>query len=117
MLTLTRMGDFKLTRGESLRWDDRHEHLDFIDCATQMLRWLDHAVPRMHSMKLPTVPAAWCSPTPDSWRACRDSGLCVMESGSSRETGVRASRSTLCNAERLAVLIPTAANEGPVKER
>ena len=38
---LRRIGDFTLTWGESLRWDDRRRRLYFVDCAAQTLHWLD----------------------------------------------------------------------------
>ena len=55
MVTLTRVGDFKLTWGESLRWDDRRRRLYFVDCATHTLHWLEQAEPPLYTMKLPSM--------------------------------------------------------------
>jgi len=54
--TLTRIGEFVQTWGESLRWDDRRDRLYLVDCATQQLHWLDGAEPPLHSMRLPSMP-------------------------------------------------------------
>src|SRR3954452_11635705 len=40
---MQRIGDFSLTWGESLRWDDRRQRLYFVDIAAEMLHWLDGA--------------------------------------------------------------------------
>jgi L-arabinonolactonase len=50
------VGDFKLTWGESLRWDDQRQRLYFVDCAAHTLHWLDNAEPPVHTMALPTLP-------------------------------------------------------------
>ena len=79
MPTLTRIGDFKLTWGESLRWDDRRQRLYFVDCATQTLHWLDDAEPPLHSMKLPTMPAGVVLTDTEQLIACLDDGLHVVD--------------------------------------
>lgn len=62
-LTLSRVGNFKLAWGESLRWDDRRLRLYFVDCATHMLHWLEGGEPPPHSLELPSMPAGLASPT------------------------------------------------------
>ena len=42
---MERVGDFTLTWGESLRWDERTNRLWFADCAAQTLHWLDGGEP------------------------------------------------------------------------
>jgi sugar lactone lactonase YvrE len=42
---MQRIGDFSLTWGESLRWDDRRQRLYFVDIAAETLHWLDGAEP------------------------------------------------------------------------
>jgi L-arabinonolactonase len=79
MVTLTRIGDFKLDWGESLRWDDRRQRLYLVDCATQMLHWLDQAEPPLNSMKLPTMPAGLVLTNADQLVACLDDGLHVID--------------------------------------
>ena len=53
---ITRVGDFRLTWGESVRWDDRRQRLYFVDCATSKLHWLDEAIPPLQSLPLPSMP-------------------------------------------------------------
>ncbi|MHB8463897.1 MAG: SMP-30/gluconolactonase/LRE family protein [Acidimicrobiales bacterium] len=78
-MTLTRVGDFTLTWGESLRWDDRRQRLYFVDCATQTLHWLDDAEPPLRSMKLPTMPAGLVLTDAGQLVACLDDGLHVVD--------------------------------------
>jgi sugar lactone lactonase YvrE len=56
MSTISRVGDVKLLWGESLRWDDRRQRLYFVDCATQMLHWLEGGESPLQSFKLPSLP-------------------------------------------------------------
>src|SRR5206468_6902436 len=50
------VGDFKLTWGESLRWDEQRQRLYFVDCAAHTLHWLDNAEPLLRTMALPSMP-------------------------------------------------------------
>ena len=77
--TLTRIGDFTLTWGESLRWDDRRRRLYFVDCATRMLHWLDGAEPPLHSMAMPSMPAGLALTEADQLVVCLDDGLHVVD--------------------------------------
>ena len=79
MTTLTRIGDFTLTWGESLRWDDRRDRLYLVDCATQKLHWLDGAEPPLHSMQLPSMAAGVVLTEGDQLVACLDDGLHVVD--------------------------------------
>jgi hypothetical protein len=54
--TMHRIGDLRLTRGESLRWDERRQRLYFVDIAAETLHWLDDAEPPLQSFKLPSRP-------------------------------------------------------------
>jgi L-arabinonolactonase len=56
MSVISRVGDFPLQWGESVRWDERRRRLYFVDCATQKLHWLKGAGPPLHSMSLPGLP-------------------------------------------------------------
>jgi len=78
-VTFVRVGDFTLSWGESLRWDDRRQRLYFVDCATQTLHWLDHAEPPLHSMVLPTMPAGLVLTDAGSLVACLDDGLHIVD--------------------------------------
>ena len=55
MPDISRVGDFTLTWGESLRWDDRRRRLYFVDCATQTLHWLEGGEPPLESMTMPSL--------------------------------------------------------------
>ena len=79
MVALTRIGDFTLSWGESLRWDERRQRLYFVDCATHTLHWLDRAEPPLHSMKLPTMPAGVVLTRGGQLVACLDDGLHVVD--------------------------------------
>jgi L-arabinonolactonase len=78
-MTVTRVGDFTLTWGESLRWDDRRERLYFVDCAAQTLHWLDRAEPPLHTMKLPSMAAGVVLTDGNELVACLDGGLHVVD--------------------------------------
>ena len=79
MVTLTRIGDFTLGWGESLRWDERRQRLYFVDCATHTLHWLDRAEPPLRSLKLPTMPAGVVLTDGGQLVACLDDGLHVVD--------------------------------------
>lgn len=79
MVTLTRIGDFKLAWGESLRWDDQRQRLYFVDCAAQTLHWLDRAEPPLHTMQLPSMAAGVVLTDSNVLVACLDDGLHVID--------------------------------------
>ena len=79
MIEITRVGDFTLTWGESLRWDDRRQRLYFVDCATQVLHWLDGGEPPLHSQKMPSMPAGLVLTEGDALVACLDDGLHLVD--------------------------------------
>lgn len=79
MTVITRVGDFTLTWGESLRWDDRLQRLYFVDCATQTLHWLDGAEPPLHTLNMPSMPAGLVLTDDGTLVACLDDGLNVVD--------------------------------------
>lgn len=79
MVTVTRVGDFKLAWGESLRWDDHRRRLYFVDCATHTLHWLERAEPPLRSMKLPSMAAGVVLTDTGELVACLDDGLHVVD--------------------------------------
>ena len=79
MTDVTRVGDFTLTWGESLRWDDRRQRLYFVDSATQTLHWLDGAEPPLNSLKLPSMPAGLVLTETTQLVACLDDGLNLVD--------------------------------------
>lgn len=82
---MTRIGDFTLTWGESLRWDDRRQRLWFVDCATQTLHWLEGGEPPLHTMQLDSLPTGVALTEGDELLVCLDDGLHVVnaEAGTS----------------------------------
>lgn len=78
-MNVTRVGEFALAWGESLRWDDRRQRLYFVDCATQTLHWLDDGAGPLHSLTLPSMPAGLALTEGDQLVACLDDGLHVID--------------------------------------
>jgi sugar lactone lactonase YvrE len=78
-MSTTRIGDFTLSWGESLRWDDRGQRLYFVDCATHTLHWLDQGEPPLHSVKLPSMPAGVVLTDAGLLVVCLDDGLHVID--------------------------------------
>lgn len=76
---MRRIGDFELTWGESLRWDDRRRRLYFVDCAAQTLHWLDDAEPPLRTLKLPSMAAGLVLTEGHELVVCLDDGLHVVD--------------------------------------
>ena len=79
MATVTRVGEFALSWGESLRWDDRRQRLYLVDCATRTLHWLEQGEPPLHSMTLPSMAAGVVLAEDGRLVACLDDGLHVVD--------------------------------------
>ena len=79
MSDTTRVGDFTLTWGESLRWDDRRQRLYFVDCATQTLHWLENGEPPLHTLPMPSMPAGLVLTEGTELVACLDDGLNLVD--------------------------------------
>ena len=77
MPDLARVGGFSLVWGESLRWDDRRHRVYFVDCATQMLHWLDDVDAPLRSLKLDSMPAGVVLTDEGPLVVCLDDGLYV----------------------------------------
>lgn len=75
----TRIGDFTLTWGESLRWDERRQRLYFVDCAARTLHWLEGAEPPLHTMDLPGTPTGLVLTNGDEVIVALDDGLHLVE--------------------------------------
>jgi sugar lactone lactonase YvrE len=78
-MELTRIGDFTLQWGESLRWDDRRRRLYFVDCASQCLHWLEGAEPPLQTLRLPSMPAGVVLTEGPALVVCLDDGLHVVD--------------------------------------
>ncbi len=79
MTKLTRVGDFTLQWGESLRWDDRRQRLYFVDCATQTLHWLEDAQLPLHSLSMPSLPTGIVLTEDEVIVVALDDGLCIVD--------------------------------------
>ena len=76
---MTRIGDFTLTWGESLRWDERRQRLWFVDCATQALHWLEGGEPPLQTMQLDSLPTGIALTEGDEIIVCLADGLHVVD--------------------------------------
>jgi sugar lactone lactonase YvrE len=78
-MNVTRVGDFELVWGESLRWDDRRQRLYFVDCATRCLHWLNGGAPPLHTLELPSMPTGLVLTESNALVACLDDGLFLVD--------------------------------------
>ena len=76
---MERVGEFELTWGESVRWDDRRGRLYFVDCAAQTLHWLDGGAPPLHTVPMPSMPTGVALTEGDAVVVCLDDGLHVVD--------------------------------------
>jgi sugar lactone lactonase YvrE len=76
---VTRIGEFTMQWGESLRWDDRRRRLYFVDCATQNLHWLEGTSPPVHSLKLPSMPTGVVLTDDDRLVIALEGGLHIVD--------------------------------------
>lgn len=81
---ISRVGDFELTWGESLRWDDQRQRLYFVDCASQSLHWLEGGEPPLHTVALPSLPTGLVLTTGHELIICLDGGLHVVDPDSAK---------------------------------
>jgi sugar lactone lactonase YvrE len=79
MPSISRIGDFSLVWGESVRWDDQRRRLYFVDCGTHMLHWLNGAEPPLHSLQMPSMPAGLALASDGRLVAALDDGLHVVD--------------------------------------
>ena len=79
MVEVSRVGDFSLVWGESVRWDDRRGRLYFVDCGTQTLHWLDRAEPPLESMDMPSLPTGLVLADDGRLIVALDDGLYVVD--------------------------------------
>ncbi len=75
----SRVGDFSLAWGESLRWDDRRQRLYFVDCAAQTLHWLESAEPPLQSLPMPSLPTGLVLAEDGRLVVALDDGLRVVD--------------------------------------
>lgn len=79
MSEISRVGDFTLQWGESLRWDDRKQRLYFVDCATQTLHWLENAQAPLYSLTMPSLPTGIVLTDGDAIVIALDDGLYAVD--------------------------------------
>ena len=76
---MRRIGDFTLTWGETLRWDERRQRLYFVDCLENRVHWLDGAEPPLHTMDVPSLPAGMVLAEDGRLVVCLGDGLHVLD--------------------------------------
>ncbi|PCI76232.1 MAG: hypothetical protein COB20_11085 [SAR86 cluster bacterium] len=55
-MEIRKIGEFSLTWGESLLWDEIKERLYFVDCSTNKLHWLENGELPLYTVALPSMP-------------------------------------------------------------
>ncbi len=78
-MEVSRVGEFALVWGESVRWDDERGRLYFVDCGTQRLHWLDDAEPPLRTLQMPSMPAGLVLADDGRLVAALDDGLYVVD--------------------------------------
>jgi sugar lactone lactonase YvrE len=76
---MQRIGDFTLTWGESLRWDERRQRLYFVDVLAETLHWLEGAEPPLETFKLPSRPTGLVLTHDHRLVVCLADGLHVVD--------------------------------------
>ena len=79
MRALSRVGDFTLSWGESVLWDDRLGRLYFVDCAARSLHWLDEAMPPLRTLRMPGLPVGLVLADDGRLVVALDDGLHVVD--------------------------------------
>ncbi len=79
-MELTRIGEFMVPWGESLRWDDRRDRLYLVDCMGQCLHWLEAGEPPLETMALPSMATGVVLTEDHRLVVCLADGLHVVDS-------------------------------------
>ena len=79
MTEITRVGDFKLAWGESVRWDDRRARLYFVDCGAQRLHWVEEDEALLHTLEMPSLAVGLVLCDDGRLVAALDDGLHVVD--------------------------------------
>ena len=56
-MEIQRVGDFTLTWGESLVWDEQRLRLYFFDTLSSALHWIDEGSSELHTVVAPQMPS------------------------------------------------------------
>ena len=83
-MDIQRVGDFELTWGESLVWDEQRSRLYFVDTLGMAVHWLDGAVGELHSATAPQMPSGMVATPDGNLVVTMDDGLYVFEPDASR---------------------------------
>ena len=84
MTEITRVGDFKLAWGESVRWDDRRDRLYLVDCGARCLHWVEEGEPSLHTLEMPSLPVGLVLCEDGRLVAALDDGLHVVDPDAGR---------------------------------
>jgi sugar lactone lactonase YvrE len=74
-MDIQRVGDFSLTWGESLVWDERRSRLYFVDTLGRTLHWLEDDDDALHTIECPTMPSGMTTDEQGRIMVTGDDGL------------------------------------------
>ncbi len=83
-MNLQRIGDFTLTWGESLVWDEQRSRLYFVDTLGSAVHWLDNGEGELHTVVAPQMPSGMVATPDGNLVVTLDDGLYIVEPDASR---------------------------------
>lgn len=78
-MDITRIGEFTLTWGESLLWDDQRGRLYFVDTLERRLHWLENGAGELHTRDCPTMPSGMVADSQGRLLVTGDEGIYRVE--------------------------------------
>ncbi len=78
-MEIQRVGDFKLTWGESLVWDEQRNRLYFVDTLSSALHWLEDGSTELHTVTAPQMPSGMVATRDGNLVVTMDDGLYVAD--------------------------------------
>ena len=82
-MDVQRVGDFTLTWGESLVWDEQRRRLYFVDTLGMALHWLDSGDADLHTVVAPQMPSGMVATPEGRLVVTMDDGLYVVDTDTS----------------------------------
>lgn len=78
-MDIRRVGDFTLTWGESLVWDEQRLRLYFVDTLSSALHWIDEGSSELHTVSAPQMPSGMVAAPDGRLVVTLDDGLYVVD--------------------------------------
>ena len=78
-MDITRIGDFELTWGESLVWDEQRQRLYFVDTLGMAVHWLDDGSDEPHAITAPQMPSGMVATPEGNLVITMDDGLYILD--------------------------------------